>query len=95
VPPPSGGAGCDHLWPPARPAPVSAAAKDAPAPRNKATFDDIPLGQNVPPIYLIEIPANQTVDDVAKIHKDKQLVTSGHVFIEGKEKLVAVFRART
>lgn len=64
------------------------------APTNTATFQDVPLGQEIPLLTLIEVPTNSSMDAIAatQLSAGKTLVFKNKVFVNGAETMVAGFR---
>lgn len=65
------------------------------SPTNIATFQDVPLGQNIPPLLLIEVPIATSIGTIVAT----QLATGKHlvffystVYVQSVETKVAGFR---
>jgi len=62
--------------------------------QNTATFNDLPLGQSVPDLILLEIIPPATLQSVQKDQQGagRQLVFNSTVFVSGQDANVAGFR---
>lgn len=65
-----------------------------PIPANIATLQDAPLGQNIPPLLLIEVPIATSVGTIVatQLATGKQLVFYSAVYVKSIETKVAGFR---
>jgi hypothetical protein len=59
---------------------------------NKATFVDVPFGQKVPLLNLVEVPSGKSLESVIQANGGNQPVFAGLVFVKGAEMMVAGFR---
>ena len=64
----------------------------APDVMNKASFVDLPLGQDVKDLVLVEVAESDSIGAVVNGQAGKELVDISHVFVEGEVKVVAIFR---
>ncbi|MCK9201136.1 MAG: hypothetical protein M0P59_10100 [Gallionella sp.] len=64
------------------------------APINIAMFQDMPLGQDITPLILTEVPADTSIDTLveAQLKAGKHLVFQNEIFVNGAETIVAGFR---
>ena len=61
---------------------------------NFATLNDVPLGQNIPPLTLVEVPVATSVGSVVatQLANGKHLIFYGAVYVQGTVTKVAGFR---
>lgn len=65
-----------------------------PAPANFATLQNVPLGQNIPPLLLVEVPTAASIGSMvaAQLATGKHLVFYSAVYVKSVEAKVAGFR---
>lgn len=65
-----------------------------PAPANFATLQSMPMGQNIPPLLLIEVPITASVGSIVatQLATGKHLVFYSAVYVKSVETKVAGFR---
>lgn len=59
---------------------------------NDASFDEVPLGQDIPPLQLIEVQGDIAAITSAQTDAGRKLVFDNEVFVESEVKRVAGFR---
>lgn len=64
------------------------------APANYATLEDVPMGQNIPPLILVAVPVAASIGSTVatQLAAGKHLVFYSAVYVEGAEIKVAGFR---
>ena len=62
--------------------------------QNTATFNEIPLGQNVPELFLVAIVSPATLQSVKNDQqtKGRKIIFNSSVYVGGQEASVAGFR---
>lgn len=65
-----------------------------PAPENYATLQDVPRGQNIPPLLLIEVPLAASIGSIVatQLATGKHLLFYSAVYVKSVETKVAGFR---
>lgn len=82
-----------HLQEVTKPCLLSSLEKGDPT-QNTATFNEIPLGQNVPDLFLVEIVPPATLESVKNDQpaKGHQIIFNSTIYVGGREANVAGFR---
>lgn len=70
------------------------AYQKGPAPANLAALQDVPLGENISPLLLVEVPIATAIGSIVatQLAAGKHLVFYGAVYVKSVETKVAGFR---